>query len=144
MENKKTYGFVALGMLALLGVSLVAAYQGDSSVQGPNYSEDRHEAMTQAFADGDYDAWVALMAENGRHSRVMEVVNEGNFAVFAEAYEARMAGDLEKAAELRAELGLNNGVGPKDGSGFGGGKGMKQGSMQGSGMRGQGNQVQFE
>lgn len=139
MENKKMYGFVALGMMALLGVSFVAAYQGDYSVQGPDYSDEREEEMHNAFDDLDYDAWVSLMSESGRSPRVLSVVNEDNFATFVEAHEAGEAGDLERAAELRAELGLNNGSGPKDGTGFGGGKGIKHGSMQGSGMRGQGN-----
>ena len=128
MENKKMYGFVALAMVALLGVSFAAAYQGDSSVQGPNYSEDRHDAMTAAFETGDYDAWVALMSESGRQPRVLEMVNAENFDVFAEAHEADMAGDSELANELRAELGLGNG------QGSGQNKAMKQGMGRGSGM----------
>jgi hypothetical protein len=136
MENKKMLGLLSLGVIALLGISLVAAYQGDSSVQGPNYSEDRHEAMQDAFAESDYDAWVALMTADGRSPGVLNKVNADNFDDFAEAHNTD---DPARAAELRAELGLNNGSGLKDGTGFGGGKGMKQGSRQGSGMRGQGN-----
>ncbi len=30
-------------------VSNAFAYRGDPNVQGPNYSEDRHEAITQAL-----------------------------------------------------------------------------------------------
>ncbi len=134
MKNKKMLGVFALGMIALLGVSMVSAYHGDYSVKGPNYSEERHVLMTEAFADCDYVAWAALVVGNAK-SRVMQIVNDANFAVFAEAREVGRAGDLEKAAELRAELGLNNGVGLKDGTGFGGGKGIKRGSMQGLGMR---------
>ena len=144
MENKKMLSVFALGIVALLGISFAAAYQGDYSVKGPDYSEDRHDAMQDAFADLDYDAWVALMSESGRSPRVLSVVTKDNFAIFVEAHEAGMAGDSEKAMELRAELGLNNGVGPKDGTGFGGGRGMKQGSMQGSGMGDQRNRVNFE
>ncbi|MCD4771535.1 hypothetical protein K8R30_03925 [archaeon] len=135
MKNRKTMSMLALGIVALLGVGFVAAYQGDYSVKGSDYSEDRHEAMEEAFDNLDYDAWVALMAETGRHSRVMEVVNEGNFAVFVEAHEAGEVGNLERAAELRTELGLGNGQGSRNGSGFGGGQGMHKGSMQGAGMR---------
>jgi hypothetical protein len=137
MKNKKMLGLISFGMMALLGVSLVAAYHGDYSVKGPNYSEDRHGDMEAAFFNEDYDAWVELMTEDGRHPRVLDVVTEENFAIFVEAHEARISGDFERVSELRAELGLNNGMGPKDGSGFG--KGMKQGSMQGSGMRGERN-----
>jgi len=134
MENKKMFSILALGMMALLGISFVAAYQGDYSVKGPDYSEDRHAAMEDAFADSDYDAWVALMSESGRNPRVLTVVTEDNFGTFVEAHEAGMAGDVELAAELRAELGLGNGMGSRDGTGFGGEKGLKQGS----GMKGQG------
>jgi len=144
MENKKMLSVFALGIVALLGVSLVAAYQGDYSVKGSDYSEDRHEAMENAFDNLDYNAWVALMTTSGRHPRVLDVVTEDNFVTFVEAHDAMEDGDFDRAAELRADLGLNNGMGPKNGTGFGGGKGMKQGSMQGSGIRGQHNNLRLE
>jgi len=141
MENKKVFGLFALGLVALLGVSLVAAYQGDYSVKGPNYSEDRHAAMEDAFDNLDHGAWVTLMTADGRHPRVVDVVNVDNFVTFVEAHDAMEDGDFDRAAELHADLGLNNGAGPKDGTGFGGGKGLKQGSRQGSGQNsGMGNQ----
>jgi len=138
-KNKALMSFGILGVVALLGMSMIFAYQGDPNVQGPNFSEQRHAAMEQAFDNLDYNAWISLMTENGRHPRVIEVVTAENFAIFAEAHEARENGNMELAQELRAELGLNNGMGSKDGNGFGSGKGMKQGSMQGSGIKSQGN-----
>ena len=51
MEKRYMLGIGAFAMIALLGVSLVAAYQGDYSVEGPNYSKDRHEIMQKAFAE---------------------------------------------------------------------------------------------
>jgi len=102
----------------ILSTSLVSAYKGDYSVKGPDYSEDRHEAMETAFETLDYDAWKELMIENGRHGRVVDVVTESNFVKFAEAHQAAMNGDFEIVSQLRAELGLNNGNGPKDGAGF--------------------------
>ncbi|MBR9706575.1 hypothetical protein GOV14_06065 [Candidatus Pacearchaeota archaeon] len=139
MKNKQTLGILALGVIALLGVSLVFAYQGDYSVKGPNYSEDRHEAMETAFENLDYDAWVALMTENGRHPRVVDVITVDNFATFVEAHEAAESGDFELAAELRAELGLGNGQGSRDGTGHKMGNQMNKGSRKGTGSRGQGN-----
>ena len=123
-----------IGLFALLVVGLivstgvVSAYRGDYSVQGPNYSEDRHEAMEDAFDTLDYNAWYQLMTADGRIPRVAEVMTESNFGLFAQAQEAAENGDLELAAELRAELGLNDGMGPKDGNGHGKevGQGMKQ------------------
>lgn len=130
----KTMSILALGMIALLGVGIVSAYHGDALVQGPNYSDERHDAMEEAFANLDYAAWVELMSEDGRHPRVLDVVTEDNFAVFVEAHEAMLDGDLETAEELRAELGLGLGNGFGNGSGHHG-KGMGQGS----GMKGSGN-----
>ena len=135
MKNKKMLSLFALGIVALLGVGFAAAYQGDYSVKGSDYSEERQDAMHDAFDNLDYGTWVSLMTEFGRNPRVLTVVTEENFATFVEAHEAGEAGDSDRAVELRVELGLNNGVGSRDGTGFGGGKGMKQGSMQGSGMR---------
>ena len=128
---KKT---VIMGLLALLVVgavfstSIASAYRGDYTTQGPNYDEERHELMEEAFDTLDYDAWYALMTEDGRHPRVVDVVTEENFDVFIQAHEAGINGDHEEAFALRTELGLNNGYGPKDGTGFG--KGMGQGRGQ--------------
>ena len=137
-------------MLALIVVGLVfstgvSAYRGDYSIQGPNCDDERHELMDDAFESLDYDGWYALMTDDGRHPRVVDVVTAENFETFVQAHEAGEAGDVETAAVLRAELGLNNGKGPHDGTGHG--KGMGQGDGQGKGMgqgdgQGKGNKVQ--
>ncbi len=133
MKGKTIFGMFALMVVGLmLSTTLVSAYQGDPNVEGPDYSEDRHESMEGAFETMDYDMWYELMTEDGRHGRVVDVVTESNFAKFVEAHDAAENGDYELAAQLRAELGLNNGQGPKDGTGFG--KGMGQGKGQGQRM----------
>ena len=126
MKKRAIFGLLTLIVVGLIATtSLVSAYRGDYSVQGPNCNEERHELMENAFETLDYDAWLGLMTENGRHPRVVDVVTEDNFETFVQAHEAGIDGDYETAAELRAELGLNNGNGPKDGTGFG--KGIGQG-----------------
>jgi hypothetical protein len=132
MINKKTYGLITLGVIVMLGISFVAAYQGDYSIKGPNYSEDRHEAMQEAFENLDYDAWVSLMTENGKHPRVLDVVTEENFAKFVEMHEAQVSGNSELVLELRTELGLNQ----RMHSGNSESREMKQGNSQ---AKGQGN-----
>jgi len=127
MTNKKTMSFIALGIVTLLGIGLVAAYQGNPAVQGPNYSEDRHAAMQDAFETGNYDAWVTLMTQDGRHPRIVDVITVENFAEFVAAHQS---GDVAALAELRAELGLGQGKMAR-----GSGEGMKG---SGQGMRGQG------
>ena len=118
-----TLGIMAFA-LGVLGVGTVTyAYQGDPSVQGSNYSAERHEAMTRAFADGDYAAWKELMAGKGR---VTQVINEDNFPVFVRAHERAQAGDLEQARDMKRELGLGQGQqrrGGGNGAGVGAGEG---------------------
>jgi len=130
------FGLLALMVVGLVATTgLVSAYRGDYSVKGPDCNEERHEAMEIAFESLDYDAWYALMTEDGRHPRVVDAVTEDNFAAFAEAHEAGENGDYETAAALRAELGLNNGNGPRDGTGFGKGQGNGMGQGKGQGMQ---------
>jgi len=96
----------------------VLAYRGDPNVQGPNYSPERHEAMTKAFENNDYNSWKELMQGKGR---VTQVVNEGNFARFAEAHKLALEGKTEEAKSIRAELGLGlrNGSGQGQEMGYG-------------------------
>jgi len=121
--NKKTLigGFIALAFGGLILVSNpVEAYQGDPNVQGPNCTGERHEAMTQAFDNNDYNAWKELV--NGR-GRVSEVITEENFSQFAEAHRLALEGKTEEAAQIRQELGL----GLRNGSGEGYRKGDGRG-----------------
>jgi len=130
MKKATIFGLLALMVVGLVATAgLVSAYRGDYSVKGPDCDEERHEAMEQAFESNDYDAWYALMTEDGRHPRVVDVVTEDNFETFVLAHEAGEDSDYETVAVLRAELGLNNGMGPRDGTGLG--KGMGQGKGQG-------------
>ena len=129
--KKTIFGLLALMVVGLLATtSLVSAYRGDYSVEGPNCDEERHEVMEQAFSTLDFDAWYELMTEDGRHTRVVDVVTESNFETFVRAHEAGENSDYETAAALRAELGLNNGNGPKDGTGHGKSQGRGQGMQQ--------------
>jgi outer membrane translocation and assembly module TamA len=102
----------------LVTASGALAYRGDLNVQGPNYSPERHEAMTKAFENKDYNAWKELMQGKGR---VTQVVNEGNFARFAEAHKLALEGKTEEAKNIRTELGLGlrNGSGQGQGMGYG-------------------------
>jgi hypothetical protein len=106
-------GALALSLAGLFALSgQVEAYRGDPSVQGPDYSAERHQAMTQAFENHDYDAWRELMQDRGR---VMQVVNQDNFARFAEAHQLAQEGKLDESKQIREELGL----GLRNGSGQG-------------------------
>ena len=107
---------LVLGGFIMMGSSVAEAYQGDPSVQGPNCTAERHEAMEQAFENNDYNAWKELMSGKGR---VTQVVTEENFARFAEAHELAEEGNLDGAKQIRQELGLGLGNRNGDGSGQG-------------------------
>jgi len=122
--NKKTAIVLSLSALVLGGLvfsKTANAYRGDPAVKGPDYSEERHEAMTQAFGAGDYGAWKDLMQGKGR---VTQVVNEDNFSRFVEAHRLALEGKMDEAREIRAELDLGLGNGSGNGEGRGMGRGM--------------------
>jgi len=119
----KTKIILGISVLALAGAFFIAgsngasAYRGDPNVKGPNYNPERHAAMQKAFESNDYAAWRALMPGNGR---VTQVINESNFAKFAEMHELMEEGKFAEANAIRTELGL----GLKNGQGRGmGGRG---------------------
>jgi len=96
------------------------AYKGDPNVKGPNYTPERHEAMEKAFETNDYNAWKQLMESNQRRGRVLDVINESNFAKFSQMHELMEQGKTTEAQAIRQELGL----GLRIGSGQGRGQGM--------------------
>jgi len=109
-----TVGALLAGIVS--GTAL--AYRGDPNVQGPNYTPERHEAMEKAFESNDYNAWKNLMQGKGR---VTQVINESNFAKFAQVHQLMEEGKTVEAQALRQELGLGlkNGSGQGNGQGFG-------------------------
>ena len=122
MKDKLLIGASILVLSGTLVMpKLVEAYRGDPSVQGPkgpNFTEERHQEMIQAFDGNDYQAWKELMQGKGR---VTEVINEDNFARFAEAHKLALEGKTEEASQIREELGL--GLGNRRGQGNGQGRG---------------------
>ena len=105
---------------AILAPRIVEAYQGNPSVQGPNYTVERHEAMTKAFANKDYNAWKSLVS--GNKGRVAQVINESNFEKFVEAHNLALQGKTDEANKIRAELGLGLRNGSGKGQGMGNGR----------------------
>jgi hypothetical protein len=109
------------GVVALTAASNAFAYQGDYTKKGPNYTVERHETMEKAFANNDYATWKTTMAGRGR---VSQVVNQDNFAKFAEAHKLAEQGKYTEANTIRTALGLgvNNGSGADCGRGMGRGQ----------------------
>ena len=105
---------------AILAPRVVEAYQGNPSVQGPNYTVERHEAMTKAFANRDYNAWKNLVS--GNRGRVAQVIKESNFGKFVDAHNLALQGKTDEANKIRTELGLGLRNGSGNGQGMGNGR----------------------
>jgi len=121
--NKTLLGLGALTLLVGGAVSMLpgvaSAYRGDPNVKGPNYTDERHTAMENAFEKGDYDAWKNLMQGRGR---VTQIVTKDNFAKFAQIHELMENGKTAEAQKIRQELGL----GLRNGTGQGMGRGWSR------------------
>lgn len=104
---------------AVLTPRIVEAYRGNPNVQGPNYTVERHEAMTKAFANKDYNSWKNLVS--GNNGRMNQVISEENFGRFVEAHNLALQGKTDEANKIRTELGLGlrNGSGKGQGMGYG-------------------------
>jgi len=120
-----TLGATALVLGGLFTIpSAVGAYKGDPGVEGPDCTEERHQEMEQAFENNDFQAWSNLMQGKGK---VIQVVNEGNFARFAEAHKLAEEGKMDEVKQIRTELGLGLGNGSGNGQEQGGGQGQRGG-----------------
>ncbi|MBN1175111.1 hypothetical protein JXA48_00550 [Candidatus Woesearchaeota archaeon] len=132
------FSIAAIGLVGTAG--LVSAYQGNPDNQGPNYDAALHDLKVDAFDSGDYAVWKDLMEQSGAQGRVMDVVNEENFDLFVQAHNAALSGDFETSNAIRAELGLNNGIGPADGTGH---RNVSQGRRMNKGSGQMLNQANF-
>lgn len=117
--------YLAIGVLgsAVLAGGLWASGAFAERGFGPNYSEERHAQMTEAFANKDYNAWKNLMGDRGATRKV----TQENFPKFIEMHALEVAGKTDEAKKIREELGLGSGRG----EGRGQGQGMHRGANKG-------------
>ena len=124
-------------LFAIIAISaaLVSAQTATTHTQA---EIDAHRAKIEtAIQARDYTAWKAEHdAFKGTDSRLDGKVTAANFDKFAQMVEARKSGDLAKAQQLRAELGIEpggQGKGQGKGQGMGQDKGKGQGNCNGTG-----------
>jgi len=127
--NKMKLNKVLMALMAVFALSLVSfgvmAYRGEPSVEGPNYDADVHEQLEAALEARDYELWLSIREENNLPTRgkIFSVIDSTNFDKYVNLHEANMAGDVDSANIIRAELGLGQGM-----------------MRRGNGMRSQGSQ----
>ncbi|NPA76546.1 MAG: hypothetical protein GXN93_02225 [Candidatus Diapherotrites archaeon] len=138
----------AIGLVGLLGAASIGyAYQGTPGTSGPNCTVDasvRAELQT-AIQNGDYATFQQIRDEyNIAKGRIWEIIDTPEeFELFSELHEAVTTGDIDRAMEIREELGLPLGggygyahaSGAHDGTGkqFHGGNHHKSGPADGTG-----------
>ncbi|NCC71597.1 hypothetical protein EOM09_08555 [bacterium] len=128
---KKIISILLLVLISFSAIFAVSAYKGDIYAKNPNFDEDRHIEMQNAFENLDYFAWKEIMEENNRTGKVLNIINEDNFEIFVEYVNAKNNGDYEKALELREELDFNLFKGERKGLNKGNSNQEKQFKMQG-------------
>lgn len=122
MNKKMIFSIVSLvGLGAAVYAAGAFAFQGNNAQYGPNYTPERHEQMTKALENKDYNYWKSLMTGKG----VANKITEQNFARFAEMQKLRSEGKVEDANKIRAELGLGQGRGEGKGM-MGSGRGQNR------------------
>lgn len=142
--KKITAGVLVFSIIALLGVSLVAAFpfgfgkgmNADLTEEEQEEAQAFHDALQQAIEDEDFEEWKSLMEsqlteENfnfivERHKN-MEENRAENQQIRNQIQDAMQSGDYETAQQLREQMGKNT-SGFKKGKNFG-----MRGEMQGSG-----------
>jgi hypothetical protein len=109
--NKKIV-FTLAATLAVMGVAGLGmyanAYQGNMTTRAPWFSQDRYDAMQDAFLNDDYDAWKKLMSDQmgARKNWMLTKITSDNFPKFAEMHRLMKEGKIDEARKIRAELGL--------------------------------------
>jgi len=113
---KKT--LITTGVLTLALAFVFAknsfAYRGDPNVKGPYYTEERHQAMLNAFEKKDYNAWKNLMGNRP----ITQKINASNFSKFVQMRNLMLQGKVDEANKIKAELGLGQGLGGGFGRGY--------------------------
>ena len=98
-----------LAMIGLLALpATVMAWMGQPS---PNYNTTVHQEVLDALESGNYQQWLAVREKYGLRGRIANVITEENFGLYRDMHNAIMSGDMEKAMEIREELGLGQGNG---------------------------------
>lgn len=144
MQKNKYFTTIAL-VLTVLAISAVSAFAATGNTKAVPTKAERlakfeemdvkfeemrvkHEEVLKAVLAGNYDAWYALVTENDKTPKILEVINEDNFAQFSKAHQL-----MEEGRQMLEDLGVEKGMGMQRGvgngmmSGFKGHGGMMKG-----------------
>lgn len=95
--------------MSFTAINYVAAQNNEIAKPGQKYTVEQRDAIKKAIENNDYNAWKDLTQGKGK---VSQIINETNFAKFAEAHKL-----ISEAKTIRQELGLKTGHGQHLGCG---------------------------
>lgn len=85
--------------------SPVMAAQVGQGKKMVSYSATQASELEKAIENNDYATWKGLMKGRGK---LAQLINENNFAKYAEAYKLVKEGKYKEANAIRKELGFSN------------------------------------
>jgi hypothetical protein len=77
-----------------------------------------NQAAETAMTNGDYNAWVAAVSQNGQLPDFLKVITKDNFAQFASMRQLMKDGKPDEAKKIADTLGLKMGMGKGGPGGF--------------------------
>lgn len=95
---------ISATIILVIALAIKASAYADITDQNIPPKPETDAAVAQAIQNNDYNSWFALITANGNKPRILEYVNQGNFSKYSEMY-----GYIQKAENIRAELGLPKG-----------------------------------
>lgn len=118
MNKKIKLSLVALIVIVItFGFSYAVGFSQTGMQRGSGLYEQSD--MTNVIEQANYSTWLEYMQKNRPYSRMLDIVNEDNFDLFAEMHKAMEDGDFDRVQEIREELGIEGygsyGMGQKRG-----------------------------
>lgn len=124
MKNKKK--IISMTAMSLVMGSAVATANADSIMakfrEPMGISSENRQAEDEALKNADFASWKSAVENCGR-TEILDIINESNFARYAEAFKLRESGDMDGSRAIMEELGIKA---PQRGGGMMKGSDMSQ------------------
>jgi len=104
---KKSKGYLVIAITAVITTGVVVGgvsyARGELGKMGIPHHPEEHQAVEEAIANNDYEAWLAAV---GEENKLIEIITEENFPLLVEIYNLKQEGKYEEAREIWQELGI--------------------------------------
>ncbi|MFA6897191.1 MAG: hypothetical protein WCQ96_02820 [Patescibacteria group bacterium] len=114
MKNKKIISLTAMSLVMGTTIATANADSLKEKFHNPVAVSEDIQAEAVALKSGDYASWKTAV-ENGGNFKILENINESNFAKYAEAFRLRESGDMDGSKAIMDALGIKE---PERGGGM--------------------------